>query len=111
MPQHRNRVGWIAALAVLLGAGCVSSTLPPDASQPTPRPKLVRIQTGRDVTLQWPAELGKRYRVVYTPNIENPSAWRALPGFENVPGTRGTQTVTFQAPLPGRLHYRVQTLP
>jgi hypothetical protein len=116
--MHPRRIGVacvvvlasMAALGIFAGSGCVSNSPDPDEENIVRRPKLIRIQTGRDVTLQWPAEPGQYYMVIYTPNVTDPSAWRTLPGYERVPGTQGNRTITFQSPAPGNLYYRVQTV-
>ena len=74
------------------------------------RTKMFRTQVEDQVTLQWNSEPRVMYGVIYTLKPTNSESWKGLPGFESIQGTGNEIQVTFSAPLPGKVYYRVLEL-
>lgn len=79
---------FLAAGIGFFACGCATA---PSTKEllPTKRPTLYRTQAGNQVTLQWDSDAGTRYAVIYTPDREDPSLWRVLPGYEGIAGRGG----------------------
>lgn len=103
-----TRLPLLLALALLV-AGCASTGgSGAAAGVPVSRAKIVKTQSGQTVTLEWPTEPGERYTIVYSPDLEDMTQWKILPGYNGILATGERTRCTFQAPAPGRIHYRTQ---
>lgn len=100
-----------AVLILVSTAGCSTPFFDRDSPSPVPqrKAKLFRTQSGDEVTLQWDSVAGDLYGVVYTPDLNKASKWKALPGYESVVGTGQPIIIKFRAPAPNRLYYRLIT--
>jgi len=100
---------YIALVVVLLGLmsgiGCVSQQVSKGEPLET---VLIVAGSGDAVTLQWKAEPGSVYTVVYTDKLGGLSEWKTLPNGQNLLGTGQMITIKDPSANASRRYYRLR---
>jgi len=102
-----SRVVVVAAVCCL-GVGCAHR-------QPVMKPFISRTaltvaQVGGSVTLSWPSEKGKTYKILYSDTMSGQN-WQVLPGAGNLAGTGDFMSVTDEVRDGASRFYRLRIDP
>ncbi len=95
-------------LSLLLASGCASVR---EEETPLAETTLMVTRAGDVVNLQWASQRGFDYVVWYTDQRGARSAWKALPGSEQIRGTGAAIAIRDQPPRGQNRYYRVQAVP
>jgi hypothetical protein len=110
-----SRPAGILILALAAVFACFTGCTSPSAqrSDPAKQPrklKQVVTRAGNQVSIQWDAAPGTNYAILYSPNLNDPTSWRVLVGHDRIQTAGGQHVVSFEAPAPGTLYYRVRAV-